>query len=47
MGRLNAYLGARRLAVTCRNGGLHSGYRHLADKDEVPRFKSWQAHQWL
>jgi hypothetical protein len=33
---LNAYLWHRRLGATCRNGLAHSGYRHLADKDEVP-----------
>jgi hypothetical protein len=32
---LNVYLGHRRSAATCRNGGPHSGYRHLADKDEA------------
>src|SRR4029434_8041810 len=34
--RLSAYLWPRRLGVTWGNGGPHSGYRHLADKDEVP-----------
>jgi hypothetical protein len=35
VGRLSAYLWPRRSRATCRNGGPHSGYRHLADKDEA------------
>jgi hypothetical protein len=34
--RLNAYLWPLRSGATWGNGGPHSGYRHLADKDEVP-----------
>jgi hypothetical protein len=34
--RLNAYLRHLRSRMTWGNGGPHSGYRHLADKDEVP-----------
>jgi hypothetical protein len=34
--RLNAYLWPVRSSVTWGKGGPHSGYRHLADKDEVP-----------
>jgi hypothetical protein len=33
---LSAYLGPSRSSATCEKGGAHSGYRHLADKDEVP-----------
>jgi hypothetical protein len=33
--RLSAYLWPRRLDATWGKGGPHSGYRHLADKDEV------------
>jgi hypothetical protein len=33
---LNRYLRPRRSGVTWGKGGPHSGYRHLADKDEVP-----------
>src|SRR5215211_3444561 len=33
--RLNAYLWPLRSGATWGNGGLHSGYRHLADKDEA------------
>ena len=34
-GRLNVYLWPRRSGTTCANGGPRSGYRHLADTDEV------------
>jgi hypothetical protein len=34
-GRLIAYLWHRRSGATCANGGLRSGYRQLADTDEV------------
>jgi hypothetical protein len=51
--RLNAYLRPRRSDATCRNGGPHSGYRHLADKDEAggsspprPTTKSDQQKCW-
>jgi hypothetical protein len=33
---LNAYLWVLRSDATWGKGGPHSGYRHLADKDEVP-----------
>jgi hypothetical protein len=33
--RLNAYLWPLRSTATWENGGPHSGYRHLADKDEA------------
>jgi hypothetical protein len=33
VGRLNAYLWQLRSDATCGNGGPHSDYRHLADKD--------------
>ena len=36
VGRLSAYLWALRSEPTWGKGGAHSGYRHLADKDEVP-----------
>ena len=35
VGRLNAYLWPRRSGATCANGGPRSGYRQLADTDEV------------
>jgi hypothetical protein len=34
VGGLSAYLGRRRSGTTCAKGRPHSGYRHLADKDE-------------
>jgi hypothetical protein len=33
--RLNRYLEPLRSSATCAKGGPHSGYRHLADKDEA------------
>jgi hypothetical protein len=38
--RMNAYLGPRRSDVICGDDRAHSGYWHLADKDEVPAFAS-------
>jgi hypothetical protein len=35
VGRSNACPWPRRSGATCANGGPHSGYRHLADKDEA------------
>jgi hypothetical protein len=35
VGRLSAYLWPLRSGVTWGKGGPHSGYRHLADKDEA------------
>jgi hypothetical protein len=34
--RLNRYLWPLRSGVTWGKSGSHSGYRHVADKDEVP-----------